>query len=151
MKPAPLPPLALVALLALVMALLDRGWPWPSLALPGASVIAVLVALAGAAVCGLGVLAFRRARTTVNPLAPETASALVATGIYRHSRNPMYVGFALLLLGWALFLGSLVALLAVPAFVLWMNRLQIAPEEAALEQRFGDEFRRYRHSVRRWL
>lgn len=151
MKPAPIPPLALVLLLALVMALLHWRLPLLQWTLPGARGLAVLVALAGAATCALGVLSFRRARTTVNPLAPERASALVAEGIYRYSRNPMYVGFAQLLLGWALWLGSLSALLVLPLFVLWMNRFQIAPEESALEQLFGDEYRRYRQSVRRWL
>ena len=63
----------------------------------------------------------------------------------------MYLGFALLLLAWGLFLENLAALLGVAAFVLYMNRFQIAPEERALEARFGAEYSRYCARVRRWI
>lgn len=98
-----------------------------------------------------GGISFRRARTTVNPLKPEAASALVTSGIYRYTRNPMYVGFALWLLAWGLYLASPLVLLGVLGFVLYMNRLQIAPEERALGQLFGADFAAYRQRVRRWL
>jgi protein-S-isoprenylcysteine O-methyltransferase Ste14 len=109
------------------------------------------VLLLGAFFCLAGVLSFRRARTTVNPLKPETASALVSSGIYRISRNPMYLGFALFLAAWAVFLASPWALVGVLGFILYMNRLQIAAEERALEALFGAEFDRYKSRVRRWL
>ncbi|MGM0769637.1 MAG: methyltransferase family protein [Pseudomonadota bacterium] len=99
----------------------------------------------------VGVVAFRRARTTVAPRAPEASSALVTSGIYRYSRNPMYMGFTFWLLAWAVFLGSGWALLGLVAFVLYMNRFQIAPEERALRTLFGEEFRAYEQRVRRWL
>ena len=111
---------------------------------------AALVAL-GTFFCLAGVLSFRRARTTVNPLKPQTASALVSSGIYRLSRNPMYLGFALFLAAWAVFLASPWALLGVLGFILYMSRLQIAAEERALEALFGAEFSRYKSAVRRWL
>lgn len=98
-----------------------------------------------------GGISFRRARTTVNPLKPEAASALVTSGIYRYTRNPMYVGFALWLLAWGLYLASPLVLLGVLGFVLYMNRLQIAPEERALGRLFGAAFAAYRQRVRRWL
>lgn len=98
-----------------------------------------------------GGVSFRRARTTVNPLKPEAASALVTSGIYRYTRNPMYVGFALWLLAWGLYLASPLVLLGVLGFVLYMNRLQIAPEERALGRLFGAAFVAYRQRVRRWL
>ena len=98
-----------------------------------------------------GGISFRRARTTVNPLKPEAASALVTSGIYRYTRNPMYVGFALWLLAWGLYLASPLVLLGVLGFVLYMNRLQIAPEERALGRLFGADFAAYRQRVRRWL
>ncbi|WP_288362612.1 isoprenylcysteine carboxylmethyltransferase family protein [uncultured Spongiibacter sp.] len=98
-----------------------------------------------------GVMSFRRAKTTVNPLKPESASALVDTGIYRYTRNPMYVGFALFLLAWAVFLSSLWALLGLPLFIAYIQRFQIRPEERALEQIFGSEFLDYKRRVRRWL
>lgn len=98
-----------------------------------------------------GVMAFRRARTTVDPRTPEASSALVCSGVYRYSRNPMYVGFMLWLVAWAVFLGSGWGLLGVVVFVLYMNRFQITPEERALRDLFGDEFRVYEQRVRRWI
>ena len=113
--------------------------------------IALLVLLAGVAICLAGVLSFRVARTTVNPLRPETASALVRSGIYRHTRNPMYLGFATGLLAWSVYLAWPPALLGVLGFVLYMNRFQIAPEERALTGLFGNDFVQYCRQVRRWL
>ncbi|MEO8280563.1 MAG: isoprenylcysteine carboxylmethyltransferase family protein, partial [Ideonella sp.] len=111
--------------------------------------VAILVAGIGISVAGL--LAFRRAKTTVNPTKPERASALVTTGIYRVTRNPMYLGLALVLIAWAVFLSSAWALLGVVGFALYMGRFQIAPEERALSRLFGSEFESYKASVRRWL
>ena len=113
--------------------------------------LALLVVLAGAAVCLAGVASFRRARTTVNPLKPESASSLVVAGIYRHTRNPMYLGFAIILLGWCVFLGSALAVLGVAAFVLYIGRFQIRPEERALRELFGAEFDAFCGRVRRWV
>ncbi|AYC31569.1 isoprenylcysteine carboxylmethyltransferase family protein [Pseudomonas cavernae] len=112
---------------------------------------ALAVLLVGVGVCLAGVLSFRRARTTVNPLKPETASALVSSGIYRYTRNPMYLGFATALLAWSVFLAWPPAVLGVLGFVLYMNRFQIAPEEWALSALFGADFYQYCGRVRRWL
>ena len=76
---------------------------------------------------------------------------MVSTGIYRVTRNPMYLGLSLVLVAWAVFLSSAWALLGVAAFVLYMDRLQIAPEERALSKLFGSEYTAYRAKVRRWL
>ena len=129
------------------------AWLLPSLRwlLPGHQVLAVAAAVAGAVISIAGVLQFRRARTTVNPMTPEASSSLVAAGIYRWTRNPMYLGFLVALIGMALWLASPVSLLVLPFFVLYMNRFQIVPEERALAARFGASFEQYRRSVRRWL
>ena len=111
----------------------------------------LLIAALGMAVCLAGVLSFHRARTTVNPLHPERASALVDSGIYRLTRNPMYLGFAILLVAWAVVLGSVVSLIGVVAFMLYMRRFQIRPEERALNALFPDDFARYCGRVRRWI
>jgi protein-S-isoprenylcysteine O-methyltransferase Ste14 len=113
--------------------------------------IASAVAVAGIGIALWGVIAFRRARTTVNPLKPESASSLVTSGVYRFTRNPMYVGMGLVLIAWAFLLSSAMALLGPVVFVLYMNRFQIEPEERALAIRFGDAFLNYRATVRRWL
>jgi protein-S-isoprenylcysteine O-methyltransferase Ste14 len=110
-----------------------------------------LLLVAGVAVILAGVWEFRAARTTVDPLHPASASAMVQSGIYRRTRNPMYLGMLLALAGWSVWLASPAAMTVLPAFVLYLNRFQIAPEEQALAALFGAEFNQYRRSVRRWL
>lgn len=105
----------------------------------------------GIVACALGVLEFKWAKTTVNPTKPQSSSALVKSGIYRRTRNPMYLGFLLILIGLAILTANLVAFLILPAFALYMNQFQIKPEERALTSIFGDEFRAYCSSVRRWI
>lgn len=151
------PPLLLVVIVAAAMFGVAVAWPSATLAIPAFAGFAVRlpIALALAALGGLvalaGAWAFRRHRTTVNPMTPERASALVTTGVYRHTRNPMYVGFVLLLAGWCVYLAHAGAALLLPAFAVYLNRYQIAPEERALAAKFGAEFERYAARVRRWL
>ena len=111
----------------------------------------VLVVLLGIAIALAGVISFRKASTTVNPLKPETASCLVISGIFQYTRNPMYLGMALAILGFAILLGSWLSLLGVVAFMLFIERFQIKPEEAALTECFGEQFIQYKKHVRRWL
>lgn len=94
---------------------------------------------------------FRRARTTINPHKPERASALVTSGVYGWTRNPMYLGLSLLLSGWALELGTLGAMVCLPLFIALIQRVQILPEEQALRLRFGEDYDHYRGRVNRWL
>lgn len=108
-------------------------------------------ALLGLICSTLGVAGFRRAHTTVNPTTPEAATMLVVSGIYGISRNPMYLGFLFLLLAELTWLGNPIALLVAPAFVLYLNRFQIGPEERALRDRFGVEYVDYASCVGRWL
>lgn len=120
-------------------------------AVPGGRATGFSVALLGMAICASGVYSFRTHRTTVDPTRPEAATHLVVSGVYRFTRNPMYLGFAALLLGWGLLLGDVLAILGVPAFVLYLSRFQIYPEERALRQKFGGEFDAYARRVRRWV
>ena len=115
------------------------------------AVIAAALALSGLAIAVWGFLAFRRAKTTVDPRKPANASVLVSTGVYSLTRNPMYVGLLFVLLGWATFLFSLWALAGPLAFVLYIGRFQIRPEERALTALFGATFSVYAARVRRWL
>lgn len=146
-----IPPVVLVALFALAMWLLTQ---WlPPLALPQSwrLVLAGAFAASGVAIALSGVLAFRRANTTVDPRVPQQSSSLVIRGIYRYSRNPMYVGFLLLLAALGFYLMSAAALALLPLFVWYMNRFQIVPEERHLLQNFGNEYQAYTQQVRRWL
>ena len=121
------------------------------IAFPGHVALALAIGVAALAVDVAGMLAFLRARTTVNPLQPDKASALVTGGIFRWTRNPMYLGMGTLLVAWAVYLANPLSIVVIPFFVAYLNRFQIGPEERALEQRFGAEFRAYRQRVRRWL
>ena len=119
--------------------------------IPGRFTVALLLGAVGAAMAVAGVMAFRSKRTTVNPLTPSASSSLVSGGIYRFSRNPMYLGLLLVLAGWALYLSNVPAAMLVPAFSAYMTRYQIKPEERALSAKFGPEFARYMAQVRRWV
>lgn len=94
---------------------------------------------------------FYKRQTTVNPLKPEKAKVLVVDGIYRYSRNPMYLGMACILLAWGVFLGNPFNLITFFIFIFYMNYFQISREEEALEKIFGDDFKGYMRSVRRWV
>lgn len=107
--------------------------------------------IAGVLVDGTALLGFIRAKTTVNPMKPEKASQLVVSGMYRFSRNPMYLGMLLLLTGWALYLGNVAAFALLPVFVGLITVLQIQPEERALQALFGEQYRQYCRQVGRWL
>lgn len=109
------------------------------------------LALLGVALGVSANIALRRARTTVNPFKPHAASSLVTGGVFRFTRNPMYLGMTCLLLGWAAYLVSPLALLGPTAFVLYIDRFQIAPEERALSVLFGEAFAAYTSEVRRWV
>lgn len=152
-NPSPkVPPLALTLVLAALMWGAARSWPQYSFAWPFARELAAALALAGLAICLVCVGSFRHAGTTVNPTRPDGTSALVTHGIYRYSRNPMYVGILACLVAWGLQLAHVPALLGGPLLLfLYLDRFQVAPEERALEARFGDDYRAYRRAVRRWL
>ncbi|HWE17750.1 MAG TPA: isoprenylcysteine carboxylmethyltransferase family protein [Hyphomicrobiaceae bacterium] len=146
-----IPPPAVAALIA--GAMWGISLVTPSIDAPERTriVAAVLIALAGGVFSVAGIISFRLARTTVNPMKPETTSCLVRSGIYRFTRNPMYLGLCFLLVAWAIFLACPWALLGVLAFVLYMTRFQIGPEERVLSALFGEEYVAYKSTVRRWL
>jgi protein-S-isoprenylcysteine O-methyltransferase Ste14 len=114
-------------------------------------VACALLGAAGVAFDLAGLLAFRAARTTVNPMAPQRTRALATSGVYRVTRNPMYVGMALLLSAWAVALASPWAVGGPVVFVLYVTRFQIGPEERVLHARFGTTYADYCRRVRRWL
>ena len=113
--------------------------------------LSLLVLVAGLSVNILAVITFRRGKTTINPLKPDTASQLMRTGIYRLSRNPMYLGMLLMLCAWTIWLGNLINLVALPLFVWYMTKFQIIPEELALAELFPEEFSTFKAEVRRWI
>ena len=115
------------------------------------AIAATAIALVGIGAAISGTVAFRRAKTTVNPLKPETTSSLVTDGIYRFTRNPMYVGLAVALLAWAVFVSSPLGFFGPLVFILYITRFQIIPEERVLSAMFGIAYSEYQSKVRRWL
>jgi len=144
------PPVALVFLFGALMWLVS-AYSVFTFALPWRSTVAALLCTVGVAIILSGVWSFRRAKTTVNPLTPDATTTMVTSGIYRFTRNPMYLGFLLVLTGWAFYLSNLLAFALLPPFVWYLNRLQIVPEERVLGAKFPQAFTAYKTSVRRWI
>jgi protein-S-isoprenylcysteine O-methyltransferase Ste14 len=114
-------------------------------------IFAGVCAAFGVMVALLGFLAFRQAKTTVNPVNPEKATSVVTGGIYSYTRNPMYVGLTSLLVGWAIWLSAPWVFLGPVALMLYLTRFQIIPEERVMSSKFGRDYDDYRKRVRRWL
>lgn len=145
------PPPVYLVLAGALMWLVSRSHYDLSVSLPFALELFILCILAGALIAIVAVLQFRKAHTTIDPLHPAKASALVSQGIFRFSRNPMYLGMAFLLLGLAIRLESAFALMVVPLFILVITYVQIKPEEVALTSLFGTTYTEYCRRVRRWM
>jgi len=111
----------------------------------------ILLAAFAIIISATAVTQFRRIGTTVNPLDPSKATRLVTGGIFRISRNPMYLGLLLLLIGWAGWLGSASPWLVPPLFWATITFGQIMPEERALRQLFGAPYLAYQQAVGRWI
>lgn len=146
-----LPPPIVAVLVAVGMWALARWWPVARFEVPWRALFGLLVASLGGVISSAGAREFRRAKTTVNPLHPERATSLVTTGIYRFTRNPMYVGIVFVLLGCFVAFGAVSPALGLPAFIAYITRYQIRPEEQVLLAKFGSEYAAYQAKVRRWL
>jgi protein-S-isoprenylcysteine O-methyltransferase Ste14 len=145
------PPVAVVIVLAGLMWGIARLLPALTTFHPAGLAISIALAVIGVGFAIAGVYEFRRARTTVDPREPGKSSAVVTSGIYRFTRNPMYLGFLLLLVAWAVYLSNVAAATGPVFFVLYMNRFQIAPEERILRSHFGAPYEAYLKTARRWL
>jgi protein-S-isoprenylcysteine O-methyltransferase Ste14 len=142
-----------VVALVVAAAMWDIAWvvPFATVAIPFAKGMAIAITVVGFGVAISGALAFRRAKTTLDPRKPGMTSVLVTSGIYTATRNPMYLGLSLLLVAWAVVTTSLLAFLGPLAFVAYITRFQILPEERSLARIFGTAYSTYRARVRRWL
>lgn len=144
------PPLVAVLCVGLMLKLAwtFRAWQIP---FAGRFVVAGVVAVAGLALALAGVRALRRAHTTISPFSPHKTAVLVVTGIYARTRNPMYLGLALVLVGIAIALANPVAIAGPLLFAIWIDRFQIRPEERVLADRIGSIYTDYLASTRRWI
>lgn len=145
------PPPLVMLVIGLIMWLLS--FLFPAFALPAISsrAGAMIIGAVGLGISMAGVITFKRARTTSDPRKPADASVLVTSGIYRYTRNPMYLGVLLVLIGWGVLLGNVLALICALVFVPYISRYQIQPEERLLQDKFGEPFVSYKAAVRRWI
>jgi protein-S-isoprenylcysteine O-methyltransferase Ste14 len=145
------PPAVQVLVIGAAMYGVSKTLPALQFSVAGSKWLGGGLAVLGLAIGVMGVTEFKKVQTTVNPHAPQNATSLVTSGIYQYSRNPMYLGLSLFLLGWALYLSHFLALLLLPVFILYMSRFQIQAEEKVMLQKFADQYRAYLMKVRRWL
>jgi protein-S-isoprenylcysteine O-methyltransferase Ste14 len=143
-----LPPVYLLLTLGAMLAM-HFALPIVRLIQPPYSLAGWLLVVAGLAVSAIAAGAFRRAGTPVVPF--ERSTVLITGGLFRYTRNPMYLGLVVLLLGIAIAMGTLGAFLPVPVFVWIIQKWFIEGEERFLTEIFGDEYRAYQRRVRRWL
>ena len=146
-----IPPLALLAIFIVDMLILRWLFPWPEFSFSTQQSISIFLLSGGILFPLLGFMAFQQASTTVHPQRPDETKVLVRSGVYVYTRNPMYLGFLMILLALAIYLGNLWSACMVPVFVWYMNQFQIIPEERILTEKFGDDFRNYLTQTRRWL
>ena len=146
------PPVVMLATAAIMLAL-DQMVPGLRLGLDVhmAQSLGGTIAFFGFAIDVYCLVNFIIRKTSASPLKPEKATSIISTGFYRVSRNPMYLGMVIVLFGWAVMLLNPLSLAGLPLFVAYIQRFQIAPEERALTQRFGDEYLAYTRKVRRWI
>ena len=115
------------------------------------NLISLLLLIFGLGVFILAVRAFSRQKTTVNPLEPRQASSLVSSGIFKYSRNPMYLGMLIILLAISFKFNLVGGIFISLFFYLFITKFQILPEEEAMNELFGDEFIEYSNKTRRWI
>ena len=143
-----IPPVYLLASLIL-MFVLDRYLPVHKIITSPFHYSGILVGIFGLVLAANGVFSFKRAGTAIKPF--ETSTILVTDGLYQHTRNPMYLGLVILLIGVASYLGSLTPYLVIPVFFLIIQQCFIKHEEPFLENIFGQEYLDYKNDVRRWF
>ena len=146
-----IPPPIQALLSAIMMCLISRYFTHANFSLNGINIFALIFLIIAVIIIVLSMYKFRKIKTTISPLRPNKTSSLVNTGIYEYTRNPMYLGLLLMLFSTALFLKNLISFLIIPLFILFITKNQILPEEEALENIFGEEYKNYKKKVRRWI
>lgn len=146
-----IPPALLMLVFMAAMWLIDYVLPMFKLNWDWREWVARVLFLAAITCIVSGIVSFKKARTTVNPTQPEKTTSVVTTGIYQLTRNPMYLGFFIMILALAIKLANPITWVLLPLFVIYMNQFQIKPEERALTEIFGNNYLQYQQSVRRWI
>ena len=124
---------------------------FPYFTLAAFNVLPILSLVSGIAVIVFAIKSFKDYKTTINPLKPETASSLVTNGVFKYTRNPMYLGLLLILIYLSLIFNVVGGCLVSLGFIIYITKFQIIPEEVAMEKLFGNQFLEYKQHVRRWI
>ncbi len=146
-----IPPPIIFLLHMFLVWLVARYLPEASFEIPAQRALVQVLGVAGASITILAMGLFRRAGTTVDPLKPERASKIVDTGIFRFTRNPMYLGLAFVLLAWIIWKGNALGIVFLITCLWYITKFQIIPEEKVLEEKFGNDYLAYKTRVRRWI
>ena len=124
---------------------------FPKIEIELGDVIGSFMIIIGLLIILSAIILFKKYKTTITPLNPSNATKLIVHGIYKFSRNPMYLGLLLILSGISIIQNPIGGLLFVPLFILYLNHFQIIPEESAMLDLFKDDFLKYKENVRRWI
>ena len=142
------PPIVTLVFAALIY--FSSEWS-PSIVFLGQNLISLFLMMLGFLVLLIAISAFIKLKTTINPLKPEAATSLITTGIFKLSRNPMYLGMLLLIISLWIKTGAVLGFILVAGFIAYLNYFQIFPEEQAMKGLFSDKYKTYCQQVRRWL
>ncbi|MBP2280806.1 protein-S-isoprenylcysteine O-methyltransferase Ste14 [Psychrobacter sp. PL15] len=145
------PPPLQALIIGAVMYGVSRMFPALQFSLVGSAWLGAILTIIGLGISIMGVTEFKKAQTTINPHVPHNSTSLVTNGIYRYTRNPMYLGLVLVLSGWGLYLSNLLAFALIPIFIIYISHFQIQPEERIMAKKFGNKYQVYLAKVRRWL
>ncbi len=118
---------------------------------PDLKVVGIIFLILGLIIIFSAVLKFIKTKTTVDPTRPYKTSNLVISGIYKITRNPMYLGMLFLIMAYAIYNNNVIGCIIIPIFIFYINKFQIEPEEIEMRKKFGESFENYCKKVNRWL
>ena len=119
--------------------------------IPFQSLISIFILSMGILILLNPVLKFKKSKTTINPIKFKKVNKLVTSGIYKYSRNPMYLGLLMIVISSSIFYLNIYSILTPLFFYLWINRFQIKREEVFLTEKFGEDYLSYKKKTRRWI
>tara|TARA_Y100000816_G_scaffold292139_1_gene286028 strand:- start:397 stop:849 length:453 start_codon:yes stop_codon:yes gene_type:complete len=146
-----IPPPILTLMSAILMLIISKYFNKANFSLNQHNQFALFFLIVALIIILISIAKFIKIKTTISPLKPNKTSILVDSGIYKHTRNPMYLGLLLILFSLFLYLKNFLSFLVLPLFVIYITKNQILPEEKVLENLFGDQYKKYKNKVRRWI
>ena len=115
------------------------------------TLLGYITIVAGLIIIFVAAKQFKAVNTTINPTKPETASVLVSNGVFSYSRNPMYLGMLIIIIGFSIIHNLIAIIVFMPLWIIYMINFQIIPEEEAMKILFKEEFLNYSKKTRRWI